>query len=277
METYTEILSASQIDALKKQYAPYLSTRPLPHVLFQLKLEDCVITVYTSHKVVYQGKKAHLYLQNQQFDDEAGSDEVGTGDYFGPVVVCACLIRKQDIPFLTELKVNDSKQIDDQLIRQHAPILMNRLTHSLLILDSVKYNQVHLTNNMNQIKAKLHNQAFLHLQAKAKTLPKRCIIDQFTPATSYFRYLQHEPNVFRQLIFETKAESKYLSVACASMIARYAFLSAWDKMEAHYHVTIPKGASTQVDRFAKEFVASYGYDELSKIAKMHFKNTEKIG
>lgn len=276
METYTETLSASQIDALKQQYAPYLSTRSLPHVLFQLKLEECVITVYTSHKVVYQGKNAQNYLQNQLLD-EAGSDEVGTGDYFGPVVVCACLVQAKDIPFLQELRVNDSKQIDDQLIRQHAPLLMNRLTHSLLILDNIKYNHVHTTNNMNQIKAKLHNQAYLHLQKKAKTLPERCVVDQFTPAASYFRYLQHEPHVFRQLTFETKAESKYLSVAAASMIARYAFLSAWDSMEAHYHRTIPKGASTQVDRFAKEFVAEYGFDELSKIAKLHFKNTEKIG
>lgn len=82
--------------------------------------------------------------------------------------------------------------------------------------------------------------------------------------------------VIHDLIFETKAESKYLSVAAASMIARYAFLCAWDKMEEHYQCTIPKGAGEEVDRFAASFLERYGYDELSKIAKMHFKNTARL-
>ena len=278
METYTERLTPKQIQDLKKKYHAYLSQQSIPHALFQIKLKDCTITVYNSNKALYQGKNAAAYLQTASLEeDEAGSDEVGTGDYFGPVVVCAALVKKEDIPFLKELKVSDSKQISDSYIRQTAPLLMNRLTHSLLILDTIKYNQVHPSNNMNQIKAKLHNQAYIHLYRKASALPQRCIVDQFTPKPLYYRYLQDEPQIIQNLTFETKAESKYLSVAAASMIARHAFLIAWDKMEEHYHTSIPKGASEEVDRFAKEFVKKYGFDELSKIAKIHFKNTKKIG
>lgn len=276
METYTEKLNDNQIQLLKKKYYNYISDEKIPYALFQIKLEDCTITVYTSKKAVYQGEKASLYLTQPLEEDEAGSDEVGTGDYFGPVTVCAVLVKKEDIAFLKELKVNDSKQINDDQIRQKAPLLIKRLTHSLLILDNIKYNQIHTINNMNQIKAKLHNQAYLHLQKKAGSLPERCIVDQFAPKDLYYRYLQNEPHIINGLTFETKAESKYLSVACASMIARYAFLCAWDKMEEHYQCTIPKGAGAEVDRFAAAFVNKYGHEELSKIAKMHFKNTAKL-
>ena len=192
METYTEKLNDNQIQLLKKKYYNYISDKKIPYALFQIKLEDCTITVYTSKKAVYQGEKASLYLTQPLEEDEAGSDEVGTGDYFGPVTVCAVLVKKEDIAFLKELQVNDSKQINDDQIRQKAPLLIKRLTHSLLILDNIKYNQIHTINNMNQIKAKLHNQAYLHLQKKAGSLPERCIVDQFAPKDLYYRYLQND-------------------------------------------------------------------------------------
>lgn len=277
METYTENLNSQQIQSLKEKYYDFITDKKIPYVLFQIKLNDCTITVYQSHKAVYQGINAKTYLPHKEIKEEAGSDEVGTGDYFGPVVVCAVLVKEEDIPFLKEIKVNDSKQLSDDFIRAHAFELMDRLTYSLLILDPYKYNQVHLSNNMNQIKAKLHNKAYIHLKNKAGQLPKNCIVDQFTPENLYYRYLKDEPVIIHDLTFETKAESKYLSVAAASMIARNAFLMAWDKMEDYYQMSIPKGASSEVDQFAKKFVEKYGKDELHKIAKMHFKNTEKIG
>lgn len=277
MKTYTEVLNQNQIKLLYTTYIEQINDKKLPHVQFQIKLEDCTITVYNSNKVVYQGINADKYLQNQiEIDEEAGSDEVGTGDYFGPVVVCAAYLSKEDIALAKELKVNDSKQISDDMIRKIAPILMNQVKYSLLILDNIKYNKIHDSNNMNQIKARLHNQAYIHLKNKVGYLPKRCVVDQFTPENLYYNYIKHEPTIIKELTFETKAESKYLSVAVASMIARYAFLVAWDKMEAYYECSIPKGAGAEVDVFASNFVKKHGFDELAKIAKMHFKNTEKI-
>ncbi len=279
MKTKTELLNEQQIRELKNKYFEYISTKKLPYVNFQLKLEDCTITVYESKKVVYQGENIEQYLQLETIEtiEEAGSDEVGTGDYFGPVVVCAAYLNEENYQYAKDIKVNDSKQISDDTIRKIAPILMEKCTYSLLILDNVKYNNIHDSNNMNQIKAKMHNQAYLHLKNKLGQLPKNCIVDQFTPENLYYKYIQFEPNIIRNLHFETKAESKYISVAVASIIARYAFLKAWDKIEEHYQCSIPKGASNEVDNFARKFVEKHGKEELYKIAKIHFKNTEKIG
>ena len=40
---------------------------------------------------------------------QAGSDEVGTGDYFGPVCVCASYVTQDNVDFLIKLGVRDSK------------------------------------------------------------------------------------------------------------------------------------------------------------------------
>ena len=56
-----------------------------------------------------------------------GSDEVGTGDYFGPIVVTAAYVTKKDIPFLEELGVRDSKKITDEHILKTVPEIIKRI------------------------------------------------------------------------------------------------------------------------------------------------------
>ena len=111
---------------------------------------------------------------------------------------------------------------------------------------------------------------------KTDKLPPLKVVDQFTPPASYWRYLCTEPQVVTGLHFETKAESKYPSVACASMIARYAFLKTWENMENQYQMTFNKGGGAPADASAEQFVKNYGFEKLHHVAKLHFKNTEKL-
>ena len=39
---------------------------------------------------------------------------------------------------------------------------------------------------------------------------------------------------------------------------------------------LPKGAGTKVDEVGIEVVKKYGFDKLKEIAKLNFKNTDKI-
>lgn len=75
--------------------------------------------------------------------------------------------------------------------------------------------------------------------------------------------------------FETKAENKYLSVAAGSIIARYAFLQAFDAMCQHYEFPFVKGAGSKVDQAIRAFVKQYGKAELANVGKLHFANTKK--
>ena len=47
-------------------------------------------------------------------------------------------------------------------------------------------------------------------------------------------------------------------------------------METYYQMTFAKGGGNGADLSAQQFVKTYGIQELSKVAKLHFKNTEKV-
>ena len=276
METITILLNDKQILKLKQTFADNIVSKCPNYALFQIKVEGCTITVYTSKKAVFQGKDANIYAmpftKDTQFIDQCGSDEVGTGDYFGPVVVCATKVTKENVAFLKKLKVQDSKALTDNDIMDIASKIIPVIPHTILILDNAKYNKVHQTNNLNMIKAKLHNQAYINLSKKTD-LTELKIIDQFCNEESYYNYLKNETNIIRNIHFETKAENKYLSVACASIIARYAFLDYFDKLSKHYDFNFHKGASSLVDKDIIAFVDRYGKQELYNVAKVNFKNT----
>ena len=74
----------------------------------------------------------------------------------------------------------------------------------------------------------------------------------------------------------TKAEDKNLAVACSSIISRYIFLKEFDKLCDRIHIPLPKGAGKDVDQVGEEVVAQYGEEKLKEIAKVNFKNTDRI-
>ena len=129
---------------------------------------------------------------------------------------------------------------------------------------------------MNKTKAILHNKALLNLMKKDNYNYDKVVIDQFCYPKNYFSYLKDANNVFRKISFTTKAEDKCLSVACSSLISRYVFIKEMDKISKLIGKKVPKGAGVMVDEFGKEVIKTYGTDILKKIAKLNFKNTDKI-
>ena len=288
MATISILLTPTQITELASVFDSSEFVTPPAYASHQIRTENCVITIYESLKVVFQGKDAEIYAGKYTASTtkknvlvvansfpQCGSDEVGTGDYFGPICVVACAVDKSIAKKIEHLGIQDSKLINDEKILVIGKELTEITPYSICILDNSKYNEVHQMNNMNEIKAKLHNQCYLNLEEKLGSLPKLRIVDQFATKATYYRYLRNEAQILGNLTFVTKAESKYLSVACASIIARYIFLLQWKKMEQVYNMYFPKGAGNTVDEKAKEFIAKYGFEELNKVAKVHFKNTEK--
>ena len=279
MSTITLKLSESDQNRLFETFCDTAGSAPA-YSKWQLRPENCVITCYNSGKVVFQGKDAEIYAAAFQKNDDVilpqgGSDEVGTGDYFGPVCVSAAVVDASTLDQIRALGVKDSKALTDSEIRKIAPKLKQLLPHTILIVTPAKYNSVHSTNNMNAIKAKLHNQAYINLSKKTQ-LPAFCVVDQFAEKPVYYYYLKNEPKVIRTLHFETKAENKYPAVGAASIIARSAFLEYMDEMSRFYDMKFAKGSGSAADQCAKEFVERHGKEKLGEVAKLHFKNTEKI-
>ena len=272
-------LDDSKIDKLKQTFKEYIKPSNNEYIDTFIQKEGLTISIYSSKKVLFQGNDAFYYAEafiDKKFNKQAGSDEVGTGDYFGPVCVCACILEENNKDILDKYHIRDSKQMSDEEILKAGEELIKVVKHSLLILNNEKYNEVHKTNNLNQIKAKMHNQAYLNLIKKGYIIPNACYIDDFCGMNKYYEYLKNEKEVFHDLVFETKAENKYESVAVASVIARYAFIKKMDELSKQYGMTFHKGASELVDNDAKKFVHKYGMNNLYKVAKVHFKNTNNI-
>jgi len=274
-------------------YKDKIRDKKIPYAIFQAVEEDTVITLYESGKAMFQGISADVdasmwaMLQEKGKEDlkneediynitSIGSDEVGTGDYFGPVVVCAAYVSIKDIKFLEELKVKDSKQITDDYIRKIAPTIAKKIDYELLALSNKEYNEKYKTiKNINKIKAIMHNKVLYTLHQRHSDCNK-IIIDEFAKENSYFNYLKEVTNVERNLIFTPKAENKNMAVATAAILARFTFLEIMDKLSDKYHEPLLKGASSEVDKQAERLIEKYGKEVLDDIAKLHFINTERI-
>lgn len=279
MGNFSIRLNDEQINKIKKTFKDDIKANPNEYIDTFISKDDLTISIYKSKKVVFQGKDALFYgssFLETKFVRQAGSDEVGTGDYFGPVVVVASIVEQEDMELINKYHINDSKQMNDEDILKYGEEIRSKIKHSLLILEPAQYNKVHETNNLNMIKAKMHNQAYLNLLNKGYKIPSAAYVDQFCDKNLYFKYLVNEKEVYHDLIFETKAESKYPAVAVSSVIARYVFLKKMAEMESKYQMSFKKGAGMDVDLCAQAFVKKYTKKKLSDVAKLHFKNTTNI-
>ena len=54
------------------------------------------------------------------------------------------------------------------------------------------------------------------------------------------------------------------------------FIEIFDKLGSSLCLFLPKGASNLVDDVALKIVKEHGFDKLKDIAKLNFKNTDKI-
>ncbi len=280
MSNFSFKLDAEKILKIKETFKEYIRENKNEYVDTFIQKEDLTITIYKSGKVVFQGNDAFFYAQaylDNKKSAQAGSDEVGTGDVFGPVVVCAAIVKEEDYAFIEEKHITDSKQLNDDYIRKIGPELRERFQHSLLILDNRTYNRVHEKDNLNSIKAKMHNKAYLNMLDKGYKIPKAAYVDQFCPESDYYRYLLDEERVYHDLIFETKAEEKYPAVAVGSMISRYAFLEYMEKMDQKYGIRFQRGSSNveEIDKNIRYMIEHFGKAELNNIGKLHFKNFDK--
>ncbi len=280
-----------------KYYEDKKREKKIPYTVFQAQDLDTVITMYESGKVMFQGANADIdanmwreidgksksnkenekNYEKYYYSSSIGSDEVGTGDYFGPIVVTSTYVSKDDITFVESLGIKDSKKIDDSKILNIAPKLITRIKYKSLIMSNIEYNEKYRNDyNINKIKAIMHNRVLWQMVNEEKVKYDYIIVDEFARENRYYEYLKGNPNIQKNITFMTKAEDKNLAVACASVISRYIFLKEFDKISDTLHIPLPKGAGKEVDIIGKEIIQKFGKEKLKDIAKLNFKNTERI-
>lgn len=286
MASITLTPSEKEIQAFLEHYQTSLAPSKNPYIRYFLRLPQATVSIYTSGKVLLQGEGAEKYARffGYQVVEETsgqnlpliGTDEVGNGSYFGGLAVVASFVTPDQHAFLRKLGVGDSKTLTDQKIRQIAPILKEKIQHQALLLSPSKYNEV-IGDRYNAVSVKvaLHNQA-IYLLLQKGIQPEKIVIDAFTSAKNYDKYLAQEANRFSNPIsLEEKAEGKYLAVAVSSIISRDLFLENLENLGRELGYQLPSGAGTASDKVASQILQAYGMQGLNFCAKLHFKNTEK--
>ena len=276
-----------------------------PYAVFQADTGDTIVTLYESGKAMFQGVSADIeagmwesirkdkdnidYFMDTKDTkvkkdieveipsdiSSVGSDEVGTGDYYGPIVVTASFVSKDNIPFLTELGVRDSKKLSDEQILKIVPKIIKKIPYKTIMLSNKEYNDNYGKDmNMNKIKAVLHNKVLTEMVKDNDY--DYIVVDQFEPEKSYYNHLSDVHNPLKGITFITKAEDKCLSVAVSSLISRYIFIKEMDKLGDKYGIFLPKGANYYVEDVGIKLVNKYGEKILHDIAKLNFSNTDRI-
>lgn len=304
MSNVVLVKSLMKINEMKNYYKAYLSEKIPTGGVFSAKTPTCQVTAYKSGKVLFQGsgceaeaekwgdikasapaiktnknEKGQSHLPpNISSLSVIGSDEVGTGDYFGPITVVAAYVDKNQIPLLKELGVQDSKNLNDDKIIKIAKQIKDIVPYSLLTLHNEKYNKLQKSGmSQGKMKTLLHNKAIGHVLNKIQpTEPEAILIDEFTKKETYYQHLKNEEVIHRDnVFFSTKAEGIHLAVAAASILARYAFVQHFDKLSKEAGFTITKGAGHKVDENAARLIHEKGIEVLPHFVKLHFANTEK--
>lgn len=299
-QTFSYPIDETTLNRLIKEYSSISSDPKNEYIVFFASKPKFSISIFINkkkeYKVVFQGELARKEASRMGFNTsipkktrtcpprqnkldiflpQIGSDEVGFGDLFGPIIVASSYIDSTLLEYISSLGVTDSKLLTDEKILEIGPKLISKVPYSELYLPQEKYNQIERNGfNMNKIKAKMHNRVLLNLAKKYPTAELK--IDQFASEPIYYSYLKEEKEIARPIEFSTKGELAFPSVAVASVIARYAFLKRMEQLDKIYDVHFPFGANAKVDKFGIEFVKKFGKEELNKVAKMNFANISRI-
>ncbi|SES08292.1 ribonuclease HIII [Gracilibacillus ureilyticus] len=295
-------LKKNDLSAVKDHYAASIVNKP-KNAVFLAKVNGTTITAYASGKVMFQGQNAQMEankwmeqaatpvakkkpsVNDHQFSppgnlftsSHIGTDEAGTGDYFGPITVSAVFVPEEKIDILKKMGITDSKALTDERIRSLAQELVKaKIPYTLLTMDNAKYNRLQNKGwNQGKMKAMMHHHAIEKITAKIGA-EQPVLIDQFCQPAVYMKYIGTErKKLHSDTYFMTKAESHSISVAAASIIARAKFVKEMDVLSARFGITIPKGASAKVDETAAYLIKKNGIEALQDAAKMHFANTDK--
>lgn len=261
------------------------------YTLFSAKKKGITCILYQSGKLTVQGKEMAAFiefylepeiLKNFTFTHahldidkscRIGIDESGKGDFFGPLCIAGVFAEGEGIVRLKQIGVRDSKALSDSMIVKIADQIRKEFSFHIVKINPLKYNElIKQFGNLNKLLAWGH--ATTIEQLSGQTGCQKIIVDQFADERVVLTALKRK-NLHLDLTQRHRAEED-LVVAAASILARCAFIQSLEQMEKQFNQRFPKGASKQTIAAGKQFVKTFGKEDLGKVAKLHFKTIDSI-
>jgi len=231
----------------------------------------------TQKVVFYMGRK-EVVSESKKFFAYIGSDEVGKGDFFGPLITAGFFLENEYMrDDLIDMGVCDSKKLNDMKIAEIAKKLHAKYGENIVtVRPSVeKYNKLYDNfKNLNVLLGWMHATAFEELK---KRFPhaETAIFDKFAKEDVVERFLKECGGLNVSAV--EHGEDAYLAIAAASIIARDCFVSKMKDLSKEYGMNFPFGAGEIVNRAGKNFIKMHGYKNLGYVAKTHFKTIRELG
>jgi ribonuclease HIII len=286
---------ASALDAALR--ARNWKPREVPYARFAFESDKTNIVFYESGKLVVQGKGTAEFvefvlepeilkqaklgyetvLNPELLLPRIGVDESGKGDFFGPLCIAGVYVNEAVIKYWEDAGIRDSKNISsDAKIGDLADLILHtpKCIAKVVPISNLKYNELYQKmGSVNRLLAWGHSRAIESLmlrKTEMNPLPIRAISDQFAASKHVVARALMPLGREIELVQRHKAEED-IAVAAASILARNEFVTRLGKLEKQFGMKLPKGAGPAVDEAAKEFIAKRGVENLSNVAKMHFR------
>jgi len=257
------------------------------HAFWRAQRDKITITFYQSGKILIQGwgadQIAHEILSDMDhipileefpgIQSWIGTDEAGKGDFWGPLVVAAVFSTKTELKKLMLAEVQDSKNLTDKKISIVARQLKKHFQHEIVLIAPEKYNQLYAQScNLNSLLASVHAEAIdLLLQRVQCDL---VLSDKFANESLLVNALLKKGRRIK-LVQKTNAEENP-AVAAAAILARNSYLEYLIQLSATYGMEFSKGSAEKAIATGRLFKQRFGSDQLSKVAKLHFKTINNI-
>lgn len=295
MAPFVTQLTPDQIEQLRIELpSQEFELKPREHTHFIAQKKGISCAVYLSGKLVVQGNQSSewidFYLEpkvlkkvlrtsrsdwHEHFASHLGSDEAGKGDLFGPLCLACVGVREEDLTWLHEIGVKDSKLISDEQIRPLARQLWKKLPCQLHVVLPDSYNKLWAKfKNLNLLMAWLHSELIQKLAKDSQAGWSFALVDQFSQTQLVKKRMEKAmPNFMVQE--RTKAESDP-AVACASILARASFLKSLEDLSKEAGFRIPKGAGAIAKQALREMIRNYPQLDLNHFVKVHFKTVQEV-
>ena len=298
LTSYTGKLTDEQASALETALSSRgFKFRAVPYARFAGEKDKINVVFYESGKLVVQGKGTQEFiefvlepevLKQARLGYETvlnpdlllpriGVDESGKGDFFGPLCIAGAYINESVVKAWKDAGIRDSKNISsDKKISDLAALIRKTpgCVVTTVVIGNEAYNRLYAKmKSVNTILAWGHARVIENLMGLRHQMnppPVKAISDQFASSKDVVAKALMSLGREIELVQRHRAEED-LAVAAASILARDGFVKGLAKLEKQFNVELPKGASTFVDEAAKKFVVEQGAENLSKIAKTHFR------
>jgi ribonuclease HIII len=276
-------LSEEELDKLKQRLLQSDLERVQPKSQYEaLRISDgdIQLVVYKSGKVVHNNSNESRKLLNEVLSVEAsydyliGTDEVGKGEWYGPLVVACIALTPKQSTHMRELGVRDSKEIGrSRLMKLAQEITRESFTKDVLTLMPEKYNQLYKEfraegKTLNDLLAWAHASAIRRVLAELGKRRIKILIDKFDVEKTELRLLTtaHVSGKTSNLeIIQTASGDTEIPISVASILAKEEFENRVGDLERKYGIQL-RGAKPET--VSKEILAN--------VAKTHFKNVAAV-